>query len=148
MGARLIAKRSRNCRFLCNGQLQIRCAYSSVQQRHIPHICNGTSFLFDGFAVMPLALLVPSGFGESDCTPRWVGRSAAAPSFLLTSARYHLVQTVGLALVCERRVKSVCRRQFSAGIVHAFDDAKDLAAGLSGANVSPTMAQAYQGLVA
>jgi hypothetical protein len=56
---------------------------------------------FGGFAIMPFALLVLSGYGEAVDAPRWIGLSAAALAFLLVGAGVHIVQTVGLALATD-----------------------------------------------
>ena len=74
---------------------------SALGLRRIPYIWKGTLCQFGGFAIMPFALLVLSGFGESVDTPRWIGLSAAALSFLLVGAGVHIVQTVGLALATD-----------------------------------------------
>lgn len=74
---------------------------SALGLRRIPYIWKGTLCQFGGFAIMPFALLVLSGFGESADTPRWIGLSAAALSFLLVGAGVHIVQTVGLALATD-----------------------------------------------
>ncbi|MGY6411961.1 MAG: PucC family protein [Alkalilacustris sp.] len=74
---------------------------SALGWRRVPYIWRGTLLQFGGFAVMPFALLVLSGFGESGDAPRWIGISAAALSFLLVGAGAHMVQTVGLALATD-----------------------------------------------
>ncbi len=74
---------------------------SALGLRRIPYIFKGTMYQFGGFAIMPFALLVLSGFGESHDTPRWIGHSAAALAFLLVGAGIHIVQTVGLALATD-----------------------------------------------
>jgi len=74
---------------------------SALGLRRIPYIWKGTLCQFGGFAIMPFALLVLSGFGESADLPRWIGLSAAALSFLLVGAGVHIVQTVGLALATD-----------------------------------------------
>ena len=74
---------------------------SALGLRRIPYIWKGTLCQFGGFAVMPFALLVLSGYGESVDTPRWIGLSAAALSFLMVGAGVHIVQTVGLALATD-----------------------------------------------
>ena len=56
---------------------------------------------FGGFAIMPFALLVLSGFGESHDAPAWLGYGSAALAFLLVGAGVHMVQTVGLALATD-----------------------------------------------
>ncbi len=56
---------------------------------------------FGGFAVMPFALLVLAGWGESADAPAWVGITGAAIAFLLVGAGVHMVQTVGLALATD-----------------------------------------------
>lgn len=74
---------------------------SALGWRRIPYIWRGTMFQFGGFAIMPFALLVLSGFGESVDAPRWIGISSAALAFLLVGAGVHMVQTVGLALATD-----------------------------------------------
>ncbi len=74
---------------------------SALGLRRIPYIWKGTLCQFGGFAIMPFALLVLSGYGEAVDAPRWIGLSAAALSFLLVGAGVHIVQTVGLALATD-----------------------------------------------
>jgi len=74
---------------------------SALGLRRIPYIWKGTLCQFGGFAIMPFALLVLSGYGEAYDAPRWIGLSAAALSFLLVGAGVHIVQTVGLALATD-----------------------------------------------
>lgn len=74
---------------------------SALGWRRVPYIWKGTLFQFGGFAIMPFALLVLSGFGESADLPRWIGLSAAGLAFLLVGAGVHMVQTVGLALATD-----------------------------------------------
>ncbi|MEM1131156.1 MAG: PucC family protein, partial [Pseudomonadota bacterium] len=74
---------------------------SAFGWRRIPFIWKGTMLQFGGFAVMPFALLVLSGYGESYDAPLWVGHGAAAIAFLLVGAGVHMVQTVGLALATD-----------------------------------------------
>jgi BCD family chlorophyll transporter-like MFS transporter len=69
--------------------------------RRLPYIFKGTMLQFGGFAIMPFALLVLSGYGEAVDAPRWIGLSAAALAFLLVGAGVHMVQTVGLALATD-----------------------------------------------
>jgi len=69
--------------------------------RRVPYIYKGTMLQFGGFAIMPFALLVLSGFGEAHDAPRWIGLTAAALAFLLVGAGAHIVQTVGLALATD-----------------------------------------------
>ena len=66
--------------------------------RRVPFIWQGTLIQFGGLAIMPFALLVLAGQGESDTTPVWVGQAAAALAFLMVGAGMHTTQTVGLAL--------------------------------------------------
>ena len=56
---------------------------------------------FGGFAIMPFALLVLSGYQEAADAPAWIGQSAAALAFPLVGAGVHTVQTVGLALATD-----------------------------------------------
>ncbi len=74
---------------------------SALGWRRIPYIWKGTLYQFGGFAIMPFALLVLSGYAEAVDAPRWVGLSSAALAFLLVGAGVHMVQTVGLALATD-----------------------------------------------
>ena len=74
---------------------------SAFGWRRVPFIWKGTLLQFGGFAVMPFALLVLSGYGESYDAPVWVGHGSAAIAFLLVGAGAHMVQTVGLALATD-----------------------------------------------
>lgn len=74
---------------------------SALGLRRLPWIFKGTMYQFGGFAIMPFALLVLSGYGEAVDAPRWIGLTAAALSFLLVGAGMHIVQTVGLALATD-----------------------------------------------
>jgi BCD family chlorophyll transporter-like MFS transporter len=74
---------------------------SALGLRRLPFIFKGTMYQFGGFAIMPFALLVLSGYGEAVDAPRWIGLSAAALAFLLVGAGVHVVQTVGLALATD-----------------------------------------------
>ena len=74
---------------------------SALGWRRVPYIWKGTMYQFGGFAIMPFALLVLSGYGEAVDAPRWVGLASAALAFLLVGAGLHIVQTVGLALATD-----------------------------------------------
>jgi len=74
---------------------------SALGLRRVPYIWKGTLCQFGGFAIMPFALLVLSGYGEAIDAPRWIGYSSAALSFLLVGAGVHMAQTVGLALATD-----------------------------------------------
>jgi len=74
---------------------------SALGWRRVPYIWKGTMLQFGGFAIMPFALLVLSGFEEAADAPVWIGQSAAALAFLLVGAGVHIVQTVGLALATD-----------------------------------------------
>ena len=69
--------------------------------RRIPFVWQGTMLQFGGFAVMPFAILVLAGQGESGWLPGIVGQVSAAIAFLLAGAGAHIVQTVGLALATD-----------------------------------------------
>ena len=69
--------------------------------RRVPFIWNGTLAQFAGFTVMPLAILVLAGAGESGDTPVWVGYISAALAFLLVGVGVHVTQTAGLALATD-----------------------------------------------
>ncbi len=75
--------------------------HSALGWRRVPYIWKGTMLQFGGFAVMPFALLVLSGYGEAVDAPLWIGHSSAALAFLLVGAGVHMVQTVGLALATD-----------------------------------------------
>jgi BCD family chlorophyll transporter-like MFS transporter len=74
---------------------------SALGLRRVPYIIKGTMLQFGGFAVMPFALLVLSGYGEAVDAPLWIGHGSAALAFLLVGAGLHMVQTVGLALATD-----------------------------------------------
>ena len=74
---------------------------SALGLRRIPYIWRGTLLQFGGFAVMPFALLVLSGYGEAYDAPIWLGHGSAALAFLMVGAGIHIVQTVGLALATD-----------------------------------------------
>lgn len=74
---------------------------SAFGWRRVPFIWKGTMLQFGGFAIMPFALLVLSGYGEAVDAPLWIGYSSAALAFLLVGAGVHTVQTVGLALATD-----------------------------------------------
>ncbi len=74
---------------------------SALGWRRVPFIYKGTLAQFGGFSIMPFALLVLAGQGESGSLPVWVGQMAAAVSFLLVGAGVHTVQTAGLALATD-----------------------------------------------
>ncbi|MBK1714171.1 PucC family protein [Rubrivivax gelatinosus] len=78
--------------------------YSALGWRRVPYIWKGTLLQFGGFAMMPFALLVLSGGGNSGSLPPWVGQAGAAIAFLLVGAGMHTVQTVGLALATDLAV--------------------------------------------
>jgi BCD family chlorophyll transporter-like MFS transporter len=61
----------------------------------------GTLVQFGGLAIMPFALLVLSGGGQSASAPAWIGQASAALAFLLVGAGVHITQTVGLALATD-----------------------------------------------
>ena len=46
---------------------------SALGWRRVPYIWKGTMYQFGGFAIMPFALLVLSGYGEAVDAPRWLG---------------------------------------------------------------------------
>ena len=74
---------------------------SALGLRRVPYIWKGTLYQFGGFAIMPFALLVLSGYAEAVDAPRWLGLSTSALAFLLVGAGVHMVQTVGLALATD-----------------------------------------------
>jgi BCD family chlorophyll transporter-like MFS transporter len=74
---------------------------SALGWRRVPWIWKGTMMQWGGFAVMPFALLVLSGYGEAADLPSWIGLSTAGLAFLMVGAGIHTVQTVGLALATD-----------------------------------------------
>ena len=74
---------------------------SELGWRRVPYIWRGTMAQFGGFAVMPFALLVLAGAGQSHQAPLWVGHASAGVAFLLVGAGLHTVQTAGLALATD-----------------------------------------------
>ncbi len=74
---------------------------SQLGWRRVPYIWMGTLLQFGGFAIMPFALLVLAGWGESQQAPVWVGHLATAVAFLLVGAGVHTTQTAGLALATD-----------------------------------------------
>ena len=74
---------------------------SALGWRRVPFIFRGTMIQFGGLAIMPFALLVLSGGGESARYPIWVGHLGAGVAFLLVGAGLHTVQTIGLALATD-----------------------------------------------
>ncbi|MEO1613080.1 MAG: PucC family protein, partial [Pseudomonadota bacterium] len=74
---------------------------SALGWRRVPYIWKGTLYQFGGFAIMPFALLVLSGYAEAKDAPLWLGHGSAALAFLLVGAGLHMVQTVGLALATD-----------------------------------------------
>jgi len=71
---------------------------SELGWRRVPYMWMASMVQFGGLAIMPFALLVLAGAGQSASAPAWVGLAAAALAFLLVGAGLHTIQTVGLAL--------------------------------------------------
>ena len=74
---------------------------SALGWRRVPFIWRGTLVQFAGFALMPFALVVLAGQGQSGSAPAWIGQISAAMAFLLVGAGFHTVQTAGLALATD-----------------------------------------------
>ncbi|MFZ9285132.1 MAG: PucC family protein [Burkholderiaceae bacterium] len=74
---------------------------SELGWRRVPYIWMGTLMQFGGLSIMPFALLVLAGAGQSASAPTWVGQLSAAIAFFLVGAGLHTVQTVGLALATD-----------------------------------------------
>ncbi len=74
---------------------------SALGWRRVPFIWMGTMLQFGGLAMMPFALLVLAGQGESHQWPAFMGPAGAAAAFLLMGAGVHTVQTAGLALATD-----------------------------------------------
>ncbi len=69
--------------------------------RRVPFLWRGTLAQFAGFAILPFALLVLAGKGQSAALPWWFGQGAAALAFVVVGAGMHTVQTAGLALATD-----------------------------------------------
>ncbi len=74
---------------------------SELGWRRVPYIWMGSLLQFGGFSIMPFALLVLAGAGQSAGAPPWVGQLGAGLAFLLVGAGMHTVQTAGLALATD-----------------------------------------------
>ena len=74
---------------------------SALGWKRVPYIWKGTMLQFGGLAVMPFALLVLSGSGQSGNLPPWIGQAGAGLAFLMVGAGVHTTQTVGLALATD-----------------------------------------------
>lgn len=74
---------------------------SELGWRRVPYIWMGTLMQFGGLSIMPFALLVLAGAGQSASAPAWVGQVSAAMAFFLVGMGLHTVQTVGLALATD-----------------------------------------------
>ena len=74
---------------------------SSLGWRRVPFIWTGTLVQFGGLSIMPFALLVLSGGGQSHQAPVWIGWVASGLAFLLVGAGIHITQTIGLALATD-----------------------------------------------
>jgi MFS transporter, BCD family, chlorophyll transporter len=74
---------------------------SALGWRRVPFIYRGTMMQFGGLAIMPFALLVLAGAGQSSTAPAWLGQGAAALAFLMVGIGVHTTQTVGLALATD-----------------------------------------------
>ena len=74
---------------------------SELGWRRVPYIWMGSLLQFGGFSIMPFALLVLAGAGQSLQAPAWVGQLGAGLAFLLVGAGMHTVQTAGLALATD-----------------------------------------------
>ena len=74
---------------------------SQLGWRRVPYIWMGSLLQFGGFSIMPFALLVLSGAGQSSQAPTWVGLIGAAGAFVLVGIGMHTVQTAGLALATD-----------------------------------------------
>ncbi len=66
--------------------------------KRVPYIWFGTLMQFGGLAILPFALLIMSGGGQSGPA---IGQVFAALGFLLVGAGMHTTQTAGLALATD-----------------------------------------------
>lgn len=74
---------------------------SALGWRRVPYLWMGTLLQFSGFALMPFALLVLAGQGDSARWPPILGPLGAGAAFLLVGAGLHTTQTAGLALATD-----------------------------------------------
>jgi BCD family chlorophyll transporter-like MFS transporter len=74
---------------------------SALGWRRVPFIWRGAMVQFGGLAIMPFAVLVLAGSGESGNAPLWLGYFGGGLAFLLVGAGLHTIQTVGLALATD-----------------------------------------------
>jgi BCD family chlorophyll transporter-like MFS transporter len=74
---------------------------SQLGWRRVPYLWMGSLLQFGGFSIMPFALLVLAGAGQSSQAPAWVGQLGAAVAFVLVGIGMHTVQTAGLALATD-----------------------------------------------
>ena len=74
---------------------------SQLGWRRVPYLWMGSLLQFGGFSIMPFALLVLAGAGQSSQAPAWVGLAGAAAAFVLVGMGMHTVQTAGLALATD-----------------------------------------------
>jgi BCD family chlorophyll transporter-like MFS transporter len=74
---------------------------SQLGWRRVPYLWMGSLLQFGGFSIMPFALLVLAGAGQSSQAPAWVGMAGAAVAFVLVGIGMHTVQTAGLALATD-----------------------------------------------
>ena len=74
---------------------------SALGWRRVPFMFRGAMVQFGGLAIMPFAILVLAGQGESAHAPSWIGYVSAGTAFLLVGAGLHTIQTVGLALATD-----------------------------------------------
>ena len=74
---------------------------SQLGWRRVPYIWMGSLLQFGGFSIMPFALLVLAGAGQSSQAPAWVGLLGGAGAFVLVGIGMQTVQTAGLALATD-----------------------------------------------
>jgi BCD family chlorophyll transporter-like MFS transporter len=77
---------------------------SAIGWRRVPYIWMGSSLMFGGLAIMPFALLLLSGDGDSQYGTL-MGHFSAALAFLMVGAGVHVTQTAGLALATDLATK-------------------------------------------
>jgi BCD family chlorophyll transporter-like MFS transporter len=74
---------------------------SHLGWRRVPFIWKGSLLQFGGFSILPFALLVLAGAGQSSQAPAWIGLLGTAGAFVLVGIGMHTVQTAGLALATD-----------------------------------------------
>ena len=82
---------------------------SALGWRRVPYIWMGTLVQFGGLSIMPFALLVLSGGGQSHQAPVWIGWAASGLAFLLVGAGIHILGSLCSRLAHHGNTHGICR---------------------------------------